>query len=171
MVVAKTLIKNRASLGGDPERILEDVNNQLCENNEAGLFVTTWLGIFEISSGTLSVCNAGHEYPAIKHKDGEFELIVSDHLPPLAAMSDMEYENKMIVMQSGDELFLYTDGVTESHSSENKLYGEERLMSVLDDISAQSGETVLSGVLKDVSRFSDGMDQFDDITMTVLTIK
>ena len=66
MVIATTLLKNAAQTGLTHQEVLEKVNNQLCENNEAELFVTAWLGIYEISTGKLTVANAGHEYPAIR---------------------------------------------------------------------------------------------------------
>ncbi|MEI3212170.1 MAG: SpoIIE family protein phosphatase [Lachnospiraceae bacterium] len=79
MVIAKTLIKNRALMGGTPSEILAFVNNQLCENNEAEMFVTVWMGILDLSTGVMTAANAGHEYPAFRKADGEFELIKDKH--------------------------------------------------------------------------------------------
>ena len=76
MVISKTLIKNRAQMGGTPSEILHDVNEQLCEGNEAELFVTVWLGILEISTGKGIAANAGHEHPALRHDDGKWELSI-----------------------------------------------------------------------------------------------
>ena len=67
MVIAKTLLKNSAQTGASPKEILEKVNNQLCENNDAEMFVTVWIGILQISTGKIVCANAGHEYPAIRH--------------------------------------------------------------------------------------------------------
>ena len=75
MVIAKTLLKNAAQTGLSPKAVLEKVNNQLCANNEAEMFVTVWLGIYEISTGKLTAANAGHEYPAIRRSGGRFELV------------------------------------------------------------------------------------------------
>ena len=171
MMTAKTVIKDYALTSSDTSEIFTIVNDRLCENNEAGMFATSWIGILNLKTLVLQFTNAGHNYPIIQRCGKPCELLKDKHGLFLGCMEGIQYKQSEITLSKGDRLFLYTDGVTESHSSENKLYGEERLMSVLDDISAQSGETVLSGVLKDVRRFSDGMDQFDDITMTVLTIK
>ena len=70
MTIAKTLIKNRAQLGESPSEILYNVNNQLCDGNEAELFVTVWLAIIELSTGKGIAANAGHEHPALRRKDG-----------------------------------------------------------------------------------------------------
>ena len=70
MVIAKTLLKNRAQMGVSPKEVLESVNNQLCENNESEMFVTVWFGIYQLSTGRLVAANAGHEYPAIRRGGG-----------------------------------------------------------------------------------------------------
>lgn len=70
MVIAKTLLKNSAQTGMNPARILETVNNQLCEGNQAEMFVTTWLGILQLSTGRLVAANAGHEYPVCRRAGG-----------------------------------------------------------------------------------------------------
>lgn len=91
MVISKTLLKNCALSGASPKEVLETVNNQLCENNKAKMFVTVWLGIYEIFTGKLTAANAGHEYPAIRPKDGVFELYKDRHGLVLAGMEDMRY--------------------------------------------------------------------------------
>lgn len=71
MMISRTLIKSAAQSGLSPKAVLEKVNNQLCENNDAEMFVTVWLGILEISTGKMKCANAGHEYPAIMRR-GDF---------------------------------------------------------------------------------------------------
>ena len=66
---------------------------------------------------------------------------------------------------------LYTDGVTEAHNPQKELFGEERLMSILNRTDSEKGETVLSGILDEVKAFEAGVEQFDDITMSILTLK
>ena len=114
MVITKTLIKNHELIGGTPAEVLADVNEQLCENNAAALFVTVWFGILDLHESKLISANAGHEYPAVMHKGGKYELIVNEHCPPLASMEGLEFENECITLSHGDRLFLYTDGVTEA---------------------------------------------------------
>ena len=115
MVIAKTLLKNMAQTGRSPKDVLEKVNNQLCEGKEAEMFVTVWLGILEISTGKLTCANAGHEYPAIKRSGGDYELIKDKHGFVLAGMEGFRYKEYELHMDPGDRLFLYTDGVVESH--------------------------------------------------------
>lgn len=79
MMISKTLLKSAAQSGLSPKAVLEKVNDQLCENNDAEMFVTVWLGILEISTGKMKCANAGHEYPAIMRKGGSFELFKDRH--------------------------------------------------------------------------------------------
>lgn len=171
MMTAKTVIKDYALTTEDTAEIFNIVNNRLCENNEAGMFATAWIGILNLKTLVLQYTNAGHNYPLIQRCGKPSELLKDKHGLFLGCMDGIMYKKSEITLSKGDRLLLYTDGITESHSKEGELYGEERLISVLDDISAQSGESALKSILKDVGRFSKGEDQFDDITMSVLTIK
>ena len=165
MVITKTLIKNSAQTGASPKEILESVNKQLCENNEEEMFVTVWLGILDIPSGKLTCANAGHEFPVICHKDGEYELVKDKHGLVLAAMEFSKYKEYDLVLEKGDKLFVYTDGVPEATNSENELYGTDRMVTVLNTGTKLSTEELLKVVKKDIDKFVGDAPQFDDITM------
>ena len=122
MVIAKTLLKNAVQMGLSPKEALEKVNNQLCENNEAEMFVTAWLGVYEISTGKLTAANAGHEYPAIRREGGQFELFQDPHGFVLAGMEGTRYQEYELEIGVGDTLFLYTDGVAEATDGDDVLY-------------------------------------------------
>lgn len=171
MVIAKTLLKNAAQTGLSPKAVLEKVNNQLCENNEAEMFVTVWLGIFEISTGKLTASNAGHEYPAVKHKDGKFELYRDKHGFVLAGMEDARYREYELELKAGDTLFVYTDGVAEATDASNTLYGTERMLTALNRNENADPEELLHMVKEDIDMFVGEAPQFDDITMLALKVK
>ena len=165
MVISKTLIKTRTLAGGTPGEILYDVNNQLCEGNEAGLFVTVWLAIVEISTGKVVSVNAGHEHPAIKHRDGSFELDIYKHGMPLAAMEGVKFKEREFEMGRGDILFVYTDGVPEATDSRNELYGAERMVETLNSLKDEDVSAILKGIKNSVDEFVGEAEQFDDLTM------
>lgn len=171
MVIAKTLLKNAAQTGLSPKVVLEKVNRQLCENNEAEMFVTVWIGILEISTGRLTASNAGHEYPAIRRQNGKFELYKDKHGFVLAAMEDICYGEYEIDLRVGDTLFVYTDGVAEATNAENTLYGTERMLAALSQNEGADPEELLRNVKKDIDVFVGKASQFDDITMLALKIK
>ena len=165
MVIAKTLIKNRAMMGGGPAEVLEYVNDQLCEGNEAELFVTVWLGIFTISTGKGLEANAGHEHPAIRRKDGSFELVITKHSMPVATMEGIPFRQSEFELHPGDTLFVYTDGVAEATNSDNELYGTDRMIGALNKNADAAPEELLRNVKGSVDSFVGEAPQFDDLTM------
>ena len=106
MVIAKTLLKNQASSTSSPAEILSKVNMQLCENNDAQMFVTTWLGIYEISTGKVRAANAGHEYPALRRADGSFELLKDKHGFVLGGMEGLKFKEYEFEIEPGGVLFV-----------------------------------------------------------------
>lgn len=171
MVIAKTLLKNAVQMGLSPKAALEKVNNQLCENNEAEMFVTVWLGVYEISTGKLTAANAGHEYPAIRRADGQFELFKDRHGFVLAGMENARYREYELEIGEGDTLFVYTDGVAEATDSANTLYGTDRMLAALNRNRDLDSEALLHQVKADIDCFVGSAPQFDDITMLALQRK
>ena len=165
MVIAKTLIKNRAQLGESPAEILKNVNEQLCEGNEAELFVTVWLAVMEISTGRGLAANAGHEHPVIRRADGKYELVTYRHSPAVATMEGIRFREHPFELHPGDRLFVYTDGVTEATNAANVLFGEQRMLASLNRDPDASPEELLRTVKKDIDAFVGDAPQFDDITM------
>ena len=165
MVIAKTLIKNRVMAGDSPEEALSHVNEQLCEGNEAQLFVTVWLAIIELSTGRGVAANAGHEHPAIRRAGGIYELDIYKHSPAVAVMEGMRFRQHEFRLEPGDSLFVYTDGVTEATDSHDELFGTDRMISALNSNPAASPAELLSIVRESINRFVGEAPQFDDITM------
>jgi len=165
MVIAKTLIKNRAMMGGGPAEILQYVNEQLCEGNEAELFVTVWLAIVEFSTGKGLAANAGHEHPAIRHPDGKYELVVYRHSPAVATMEGIRFREHSFELKPGDSLFVYTDGVTEATDANNELFGTDRMLEALNCDPNAAPATLLANVKAGIDSFVGQAPQFDDITM------
>ncbi len=165
MVIAKTLIKNRALMGGSPSEVLAYANEQLVEGNEAELFVTVWFAIIELSTGKGVVANAGHEHPALRRKDGKFELIKYRHSPAVATMPGMNFKEHEFKLEPGDSLYVYTDGVTEATRSDNELFGTDRMLESLNKDPDADPKTMLENVRADIDGFVGDAPQFDDITM------
>ena len=171
MVIAKTILKNSAQNGFSPKEVLENVNNQLCENNEAEMFVTVWLGIMQISTGKMHCANAGHEYPAVRRAGGSYELFKDRHGFVLAGMEGTRYHEYEIQMEKGDSIFVYTDGVAEATNAENELFGTDRMLDALNQNPDASCEELLNNVRKEMDGFVKDAPQFDDITMLSMLYK
>ena len=168
MVIAKTLLKNRAQMGDSPAKVLEVVNNQLCENNKAEMFVTVWFGVMQISTGKIVAANAGHEKPIIRKADGEFEIFKDKHGFVMGGMEGMKYKEYELEIEKGGCLFVYTDGVPEATSSESELFGMERLVQVLNEEKDAPLPDILKSVKGSIDKFVKDAPQFDDITMLAL---
>lgn len=168
MVIAKTLLKNRAQMGDSPAKVLEVVNNQLCENNKAEMFVTVWFGVMQISTGKIVAANAGHEKPIIRKADGEFEIFKDKHGFVMGGMEGMKYKEYEFEIEKGGCLFVYTDGVPEATSSESELFGMERLVQVLNEEKDAPLPDILKSVKGSIDKFVKDAPQFDDITMLAL---
>lgn len=171
MVIAKTLLKNTAQSGISPKEVLSQVNTQLCENNEAEMFVTVWLGIMQISTGHMVCANAGHEYPAIRRVGGQYELLHDKHGFVLAGMEGSRYREYEITLEKGDSLFVYTDGVPEATNAENELFGTDRMLEALNQNPDAASEEVIREVQKAMEVFVKQAPQFDDITMLSMIYK
>ena len=165
MVIAKTLIKNRALLGESPAAALRNVNEQLCEGNEAELFVTVWLAVIEISTGKGVAANAGHEHPVICRADGKYELVGYRHSPAVATMEGIRFREHEFELHPGDRLFVYTDGVPEATDANNELFGPERMLEALNQNAQAEPKELLATVRREIDAFVGAAPQFDDITM------
>ena len=169
MMRAKTAIRGLAEAGRTPGEILALANNTLCEGNDAEMFVTVWVGVIDLSTGRLTCANAGHEYPVLLRAGGDYELFRDKHGMVLAAMEDMRYKEYELMLEPGDRLFVYTDGVPEAINEGVKQYGTERLTEILNRLKDKTMCETLPAVREDIARFVGNAEQFDDITMLGLT--
>ena len=169
MVVAKTLIKNTAQLENiSPARILYEVNNKLCEGNEAALFVTVWLAVLNLKTGKGIASNAGHEHPVVKRSGEAYQLVEYHHSPAVAVLEDMVFEEHEFEFYPGDTLFVYTDGLPEATDARNELYGTDRMLEALNSDMDAPPQEILENVNRSVSAFVGEAPQFDDLTMLCL---
>lgn len=165
MMTAKTIIKGYAESGKDVNDVFTLTNKKLCENNDANMFVTAWMGIIDLDTGVVEYANAGHNPPLIKHKNGKFEYLDSKAGFVLAGMDMVKYKKQTLTLEKGDEIYLYTDGVTEATDSNEELYGEERLINHLNSLGKHTCKEICESVKGDVDKFVGEAPQFDDITM------
>ncbi len=168
MMMSKTLLDSRISTDLSPGKVLEEVGKQLHEHSPKGMFVTVWLGILDLVSGKLVVSNAGHEYPALKRKNGSFELLIEKHGCVLGAQKNPKYTENEITLNEGDILFIYTDGVPEANNKEGKMFDLDRMLASLNKHSNCSMEQMIENVKKDIDDFTLLAPTFDDTTMLAL---
>ena len=165
MMRSKTAIRGLAESGLEPEEIFYRVNNALCEGNEINMFVTVWMGIIDLNTGDMKCLNAGHEYPAVMRKGGDFEIFKDKHRLPLGAMENMTYAGYDLHLDPGDCLYVYTDGIPDGINVDEEQYGLDRMIDALNLYKNASMEGLLQGVKAEQDAFVGKADQFDDITM------
>ena len=168
MMMSKILANNYAMMGGNPAKVLEQVNAQICKNNEEEMFVTVWFGVMTISTGKVVAANAGHEYPIIRKPDGNFELYKDRHGFVIGGMDGMQYKEYEFMLERGGTLFLYTDGVAEATNAHNELFGTDRMLEALNQNPDADPKSLLRMMRQSVDAFVGEAPQFDDLTMLAL---
>lgn len=164
MVIAKTLIKNHAMSLESLGDVFYRVNNQLCEGNEEGMFVTAWMGVVTISTGEFEFVNAGHN-PQLLMNNDTYDWIHAQPGFVLAGLEGIPYSSEKLKLKHGARIFLYTDGVTEAQNASEELFGEERLLESLQRNGHLPLQQMLEAVRADIDTFAGEAEQFDDITM------
>ena len=171
MVIGKTLIKDHTTPDRDLGKVFTEVNNLLCEANSEEMFITAFEGVLDLVTGEFVYVNAGHEMPFICKAGGAFEPYKIRAGFVLAGMEDMKYRAGSMVLEPGDKIFQYTDGVTEATNIRNELYGMERLGAILNSVKDGKPDEILPAIKKDIDEFVGEAPQFDDITMLCLEYK
>ena len=171
MMTAKTIIKDLAENGMAVNDIFTRANEKLCENNEADMFVTAWMGILDLQTGNMKYANAGHNPPLLKRADGSFEYLRSRAGFVLAGIEGFNYRVNELQLKAGDRLFLYTDGVPEATNADSELYGEDRLLNFMNQNTVAPATELLPALKADIDAFVGEAPQFDDITMLMFDYK
>lgn len=166
---AITLLHQYALLGYSPAKMLGEYNNTLAESNPNGLFITTFVAVFDPKTGELTYSNAGHNRPYVISDS----LITLDGAAGMAAgiFAGFEYEQETVALKQNDVVFLYTDGVNEAESTSGEQFGTEALENRLEEHIGLQSDNVSGDIFKTIEEFSDGAVQSDDITILTLKVK
>jgi sigma-B regulation protein RsbU (phosphoserine phosphatase) len=170
MMISKTILQNFATLGIGAGEVLTRANESLCTQNKMDMFVTAWIGILELSTGKLTCANAGHEYPALC-RNGKYELFRDRHGFVLGGMKGSKYREYEIMLNKGDKIFVYTDGVPEAKNANSEMFKTDRMMDALSAAANADPEETLRIVRNSVDAFVGNAEQFDDLTMLCLEYK
>ena len=171
MMRSKTILKTYAENNIKVSDIFTNANYQLCEGNDADMFVTAWMGFLNLKTGELKYANAGHNPPLLRRKDGSFEYLKGPAGFVLAGMEGIVYKEQELTLNPGDEIFLYTDGVPEATNVDKELYGDNRLLECINQHIGEDAETLCNSIKQSVDTFYDGAPQFDDITELCVQFK
>lgn len=168
MAVTKTLLKSMAVLDLAPDTILSRANVEISSNNDALMFITVFCGIINCRKGELVYSNAGHNPPLILRNSGEVEWLELPVGLVLGVDADASYSTKSILLNPGDTVVVYTDGVTEAMNSERQLFSEARLIDTARRFINADAQEVVKGIAAAVHEYADGTVQSDDITIMAI---
>lgn len=168
MAVSRTLMRAVAQFSQGPADCLQRLNDLLAADNEEMMFVTLFYAVIDTRNGQVTYGNAGHNPPYVVRRNGQVEEVPTLGNMALAVMPDMPYTERTLTLETGDALFLYTDGVTEAAAPDGSWFGEARLEHFL----AQTGHpaevaTVSQALIDAIRQFEAGGAQSDDITCLV----
>ena len=170
MMKAKALIRDYVKTGTDLARAVRDANVQICDSNETGMFVTSWICVLDYVTGRLEYVNAGHNPPLLRQSNGD-HLWLRKKSGPVLGMFAGDYVAHFIRCAPGDMIVLYTDGVTESENKSKVQYGEQRLLAFAEGASSLGPRAFVEGLRADVEAWADGTEQSDDITLLALELR
>ena len=169
MMRGKELIKSKLLANIPLEEVCFEVNNELLANNEAGLFITSFIGVLNIKTKELSFINAGHEKPFVINND-VYQLNTKANFI-LGGIDNFKYVSEKIVLKENDRLFLFTDGLNESINSKEEEFGYTRILNCLNNNKVEQDHTIINNMKEDLSQFVLSQEAFDDITMLVVSLK
>ena len=168
MMASKISLTHHMKRDFSPKTILEQVNNSIFKNNPEEMFVTVWLGVLDLVTGTLRAVNAGHECPMLMHPGEYFELVNDRHGFVLGGMMDVKYHEYELQMEPGSKLFVYTDGLIEAVNTRGQEFETYRVLAALNKVRNEKPEQIINQVREEEEKFVKGTRPFDDLTMLCL---
>lgn len=170
MAVVVTVLRTAAREQPDAATTIARTNAILCRDNAASLFATAFYGVLNIRSGTLDYCNCGHNAPLHILASGESSRLAATGLP-LALYTDRPYAASRIHLNPGDDLILFTDGVTEALNTMKQEFGDSLLEETLLGTRGLTAAELVSRLFATVDSFAQGAEQADDIACVVIRRK
>ena len=168
MMSSRTLLKGATIGQTRPDRVLREVNQLLCENNDTAMFVTLFFAAYDPETGQVSYANGGHNPPMIVRPDGAWALLEAPPGIALGVLPDMDYEHRDLRLAPGETLVFYTDGVTEAENVDREQFGVDGLARVFAESPPTDARETTAAVFQAVREFAGAAPQFDDITCLTL---
>ena len=167
MTISHSLFRTVSAREDHPEQIMETLNSSISDNNPDIMFITMFLGVMDLSTGTIRYCNAGHN-PPIVIRNGQAEILSTEPSLLLGVEMNARYTANELTLLPGDTLFLYTDGLTEAENIRKELFGERRALETAAISGTLTASEQMERMQQAVHTFVDGAEQSDDLTMLVI---
>lgn len=165
MAVCQTMLKAIGSQIASPAEVISTVNRMLIPESDITTFVTVFYGLLNVSTGSLSYCNGGHNLPFLQQTDGTVTEMEDVGGLLLGKFDGMPYSEKTIQLKPGDRILTFTDGVTEAENTAAEMYEEERVIRFLEAHSGEKTDQLVNDLFAEVQAFAGEAPQSDDITV------
>jgi phosphoserine phosphatase RsbU/P len=170
MATIQASLKTLSSTSCSLAELVAGLNRYASANSLGGLrFTTAFLAEFDPGSRTLIYTNAGHNAPILRRSSGAIERLENGGMP-LGIMADASYASGQVILQSGDWLVIFTDGLVEAENSRAEEYGEQRLMNQLQGGIGATPDELLRRIMSDLDLFVGTMPQHDDVTAMLVKV-
>ena len=170
MMVTKALFRTISAHESSPDKIVANLNDVMSKENESNMFVTLFLGVLDLITGRLHYTNAGHDAPLLIGNTGAGMLPVDSNLP-IGVMPKWKYSKQETILDPGTCIFLYTDGLTEAENRFHEQFEMSRIKELAKKLQQEHTFTptvILKQMTDAVTKFVDGADQSDDLTMLAI---
>ena len=169
MAISRTVIRTIALTENSAAMCMQRSNAFLCQENTNEMFVTVFYGILNLNTGLVTYCNAGHNPPILMKKDNTVVSVPLTNDFILGSIDNITYHEKTLQLSPGDNLLLYTDGITEAMNTRHEQYSEQRLLENCQELIGKSPKEIVDKITETVGKFVVGAVQSDDITLLSIT--
>lgn len=171
MAVSRTIIRSKGTQCDNAAECITETNRLLAAYSVDCMFVTAFYAIYNIKTGQLNYCNAGHNPPYLIKADGKTEELPMPTDVIVGAFDEIKYEECTMQMNHGDTLVMFTDGVPEAMNPDLEEFGTDRLCNILSGMADKCCKEIIETIKASIDNFAAGAEQSDDITMLVLKRK
>lgn len=168
MAITRSLFRTLSHQVDSPAKIVTEMNNSISNSNESNMFVTLIVGILDLSTGKMKICNAGHNPPILIHPDKHVSFLEFPTQIFVGVIDSSTYTDTEITLEKGSKLFLYTDGVTEAENAEKELYGDEKLQKLLSDNASSDVRTIVNVIVTSIADHVQEAEASDDLTILLI---
>ncbi len=170
MASSRSMIKSQAVSNPHPARVMPMANRLIVQDAQPGMFVTVFYGLYNINTRRLQFTNAGHTLPLLlRRKDCLCSSLFDANLP-MGLFDPVMFTYAEMVLEPGDRLILFTDGVNEAENSDGEQFGVEQLVRLTQDCQQRSPKELLDDILERLAAFTEGQEQKDDITLLIVQV-
>ncbi|MBC7781894.1 MAG: SpoIIE family protein phosphatase [Proteobacteria bacterium] len=170
MVRTLTTLWNETTRRRNPQRIVEHVNRHLCVNNDSGLFVSLFCGVYDLGTRCLQFVSAGHNPPLISIAGEPLHFLDAPRNLVAGIAPQANFRAGSIELRAGSLVILYTDGLTEAESVDQQWFGDERLLATIEHVRDEPLPELTSAVVRAVDEFAVDAVQADDLTLLAFRV-